>query len=226
MRGLPATVAAAIVAARAAGPFASSRDLGERARLSRHDMEALAAAGALAGLEGHRHLAFWQVAGYLPPLPAAPDAVREPATPLLRPPTEAEDLLADYRALGFTLGRHPLALLRGRFDRVRVQPAAVALDSPGGAPVRVAGLVTVRQRPQTARGVTFVTLEDESGQVNVVVWRGLADRRNAALVGARLLEVHGTLERGDGGVTHVVARELIDRSALLGALAVPGHDFH
>jgi error-prone DNA polymerase len=226
VRGLSAAAAAAIVAARRQAPFASSRDLGERADLSRHELEALAAAGALAGLEGHRHLAAWEVAGYLPPLPVAPDAVREGTRPLLRAPTEAEDLIADYRALGFTLGRHPLAMLRERFARVRVLPAAQVLEQPAGAAVRVAGLVTVRQRPQTARGVTFVTLEDESGQLNVVVWRSLAERRNAALVGARLLEVHGHLERGDGGVTHVVARELIDRSALLGALAVPGHDFH
>jgi error-prone DNA polymerase len=226
VRGLSEAARAAIVAARAAAPFASARDLGERARLTRGDMEALAAAGALAGLEGHRHLAFWQVAGYLPPLAAAPDAVREPALPLLRTPTEAEDLIADYRALGFTLGRHPLALLRKRLERVRVRPAAEVIEAAPGTLLRVAGLVTVRQRPATARGVTFVTLEDESGQLNVVVWRALAERRNAALVGARLLEVHGQVERGDGGVTHLVARELIDRSALLGALHVPSHDFH
>jgi error-prone DNA polymerase len=226
VRGLSAAAAGAILAARRQAPFASARDLGQRAGLTRHDMEALAAAGALAGLEGHRHLAFWEVAGHLPPLPAAPDAVREGTRPLLRVPTEAEDLFADYRSLGFTLGRHPLALLRERFERVRVRPVARVLEASAGAAVRVAGLVTVRQRPQTARGVTFVTLEDESGQVNVVVWRRLAERRNAALVGARLLEVHGHLERGDGGVTHVVARELVDRSAWLGTLAVPSHDFH
>jgi error-prone DNA polymerase len=212
--------------ARLAAPFASCQDLGERARLTRHDMECLAAAGALAGLEGHRHLAYWQVAGFLPPLPAAPDAVREAAMPLLRAPTEAEDLIADYRALGFTLGRHPLALLRERLAKVRISTAAQLEQAASGTVVRVAGLVTARQRPQTAKGVTFVTLEDESGHVNVVVWRGLAERRNAALVASRLLEVRGALQRGDGGVTHVLARELIDRSALLGALQVVSHDFH
>ncbi len=226
VRGLSAAAQVAVAAARRTGPFASCRELGERAGLTRHDMEALAAAGALAGLEGHRHLAFWQVAGYLPPLATAPDAVREPATPLLRTPTEAEDLIADYRALGFTLGRHPLALLRGRLGAAHILAAGDLHETADGTPVRVAGLVTVRQRPQTSRGVTFVTLEDESGHVNVVVWKGLAERRNAALVGARLLEVRGAVQRGDGGVTHVVARELIDRSALLGALHVPSHDFH
>jgi error-prone DNA polymerase len=226
VRGLSTAACEAVVAARQLAPFASCQQLGERARLTRHDMEALAAAGALAGLEGHRHLAFWQVAGYLPPLPAAPDAVRDAAVPLLRAPTEAEDLLADYRALGFTLGRHPLALLRERLTRVRISTAEDLQDAASGSVVRVAGLVTVRQRPQTARGVTFVTLEDESGHVNVVVWRELAERCNAALVGARLLEVRGALQRGDGGVTHVLARELIDRSALLGTLQVASHDFH
>jgi error-prone DNA polymerase len=226
VRGLSTTACEAVVAARQLAPFAGCQQLGERARLTRHDMEALAAAGALAGLEGHRHLAFWQVAGYLPPLPAAPDAVREQAMPLLRTPTEAEDLLADYRSLGFTLGRHPMALLRERLTRVRIRTAEQLQDTASGSVVRVAGLVTVRQRPQTARGVTFVTLEDESGHVNVVVWRELAERCNAALVGARLLEVRGALQRGDGGVTHVLARELIDRSALLGTLQVASHDFH
>lgn len=226
VRGLSRAAAEAIVAARRERPFLSSRDLGERAGLTRHDLESLAAAGALAGLEGHRHLAFWEVAGFLPRLPAAPDAVREPVRPLLRPPTRGEDLLADYHALRFTLGPHPVELLRDRLARTRIRPAREVLQAPNGAAVHVAGLVTVRQRPQTARGVTFVTLEDESGQVNVVVWRRLAERRNAALVGARLLEVHGRLERGDGGVTHVVACELIDRSALLGTLTVPSHDFH
>jgi error-prone DNA polymerase len=226
VRGLSTAACEAVVAARQLAPFAGCQQLGERARLARHDMEALAAAGALAGLEGHRHLAFWQVAGYLPPLPTAPDAVRDAAAPLLRAPTEAEDLLADYRALGFTLGRHPLAFLRDRLSRARVRTAEQLQDTASGSVVRVAGLVTVRQRPQTARGVTFVTLEDESGHVNVVVWRELAERCNAALVGARLLEVRGALQRGDGGVTHVLARELIDRSALLGTLQVASHDFH
>jgi error-prone DNA polymerase len=214
-----------IVAARRAAPFDSVQELGDRAQLSRHDMEALAAAGALAGFDAHRHLARWQVAGYLPPLRAAPDAAREVAQPLLRPPTEAEDILADYRALGFTLGRHPLALLRGQLAAARVLSAAQLEEQANGAPVRVAGLVTTRQRPQTASGVTFVTLEDESGQINIVVWRRLGQQRNAVLVGARLMEVRGELQR-ESGVTHVIARELIDRSALIGALQFGIHEFH
>jgi error-prone DNA polymerase len=216
---------ARIAAARHEAPFASFRDLGDRAQLARHDLEALAAAGALTGFDEHRHLAFWSVAGYLPPLAAAPDAAKEGARPLLRAPTEAEDMMADYRSLGFTLGRHPLALLRERLARWRVLTAEQLDAAADGQLVRVAGLVTARQRPQTSKGITFVTLEDESGQVNVVVWQQLGERYNRALVDSKLMEVRGRLQRASG-VTHVVARELLDRTELIGALRFSSHDFH
>ena len=225
VRSLSQAAGERIVAARRVAPFDSFKDLGDRAGLSRHDMEALAAAGALAGFDGHRHLAFWRVAGYLPPLPAAPDAVREGIQPLLRAPTQAEDMLADYHALGFTLGPHPLALLRKRLAAARISTARQLQDKVSGAAVRVAGLVTTRQRPQTANDVTFVTLEDESGQINVVVWKHLAERRNAALVDSRLMVVRGILQR-ESDVTHVIARDLIDGSALIGSLRFPIHEFH
>jgi error-prone DNA polymerase len=225
VHGLADAVAARIVAARREAPFDGFRDLGDRARLARHDLELLAAAGALAGFDEHRHLAAWSVAGYLPPLATAPDAAKEGSRPLLRAPTEAEDIFADYRALGFTLGRHPLALLRGRLAAARIRTALELGEVENGAEVRVAGLVTTRQRPATASGVTFVTLEDESGQVNVLVWRALGERRNDVLVNARLMEVRGELQR-ESGVTHVIARELRDRTPLIGALRVVSHDFH
>jgi error-prone DNA polymerase len=225
IRSLPGAAAQRIVDARRSAPFANVQDLGDRAQLTRHDMEALAAAGALAELEGHRHLAYWRVAGYLPPLPTAPEGTASGTLPLLRAPDEAEDILADYRALGFTLGRHPLALLRQRLRGARIRTAADLEERPSGSFVRVAGLVTARQRPMTASGVTFVTLEDESGQVNVLVWRALGARRNTALVQSRLMEVHGELQR-ESGVTHVIASNLLDRSALLGQLRFHSHDFH
>jgi error-prone DNA polymerase len=213
-----------IIAARKDAPFEDLGDLGDRAGLSRHDMESLAAAGALAGFGGHRHLAFWRVAGYLPPLATAPDAA-DTAQPLLRAPTEFEDVEADYRTLGFTLGRHPLALLRGALAATRVLSAEELELEPNGAMVRVAGLVITRQRPMTASGVTFVTLEDESGQVNVVVWQQLGERRNTVLVGARLMEARGMLQR-ESGVTHVIAKDLLDRTALIGSLRHAIHEFH
>jgi len=225
VNGLSAAAGARIAAARHAAPFTSLKDLGDRAALTRRDLELLAAANALAGFDEHRHLAFWRVAGYLPPLPVAPDAVHEGAQPLLRAPSEVEDVFADYRALGFTLGRHPLALVRERFGLGGALTSTQLEEIEDGAEVRVAGLVLVRQRPGTASGVTFVTLEDESGQVNIVVWRRLAERQNDVLVNAKLMEVRGDLQR-ESGVMHVIARELKDRTALIGQLRLGVHEFH
>ncbi|MEO8306866.1 MAG: error-prone DNA polymerase [Pseudomonadota bacterium] len=224
-RSFPDAAARRVVAARAVAPFSCVTDLGDRAGLSRHELEMLAACGALAGLEGHRHLAYWGVSGYLPPLAAAPDAVAQGAQPLLRTPTEAEDIIADYQSLGFTLGRHPLALLRHRLQAARILTAGQLQETASGDFVRVAGLVITRQRPHTASGVTFVTLEDESGQVNVLVWRALGERQHGVLVGSRLMEVRGELQR-EAGVTHVIATSLVDRSFLLGALQFSSHEFH
>jgi error-prone DNA polymerase len=181
---LPQATSERIVLARNAAPFSSVADLGDRARLSRHDLEALAAAGALAGLEGHRHLAYWGVAGYLPPLPTAPDAVAGGARPLLRAPTEAENIIADYRALGFTLGRHPLALLRERLQAARIMTAAELQEAASGDFVRVAGLVITRQRPHTA-SASPSSRSRTIRQINVRVARRL--RRHAA-GWSRLLE--------------------------------------
>jgi error-prone DNA polymerase len=224
VRSISVAATQRVVAARRVADFASVQDLGDRAQLERADLEALAAAGALHRLDGHRHLAYWRVAGYQPPLPAAPDAV-DTTLPLLRTPTEAEGIVADYRSLGFTLGRHPLALLRDRLLAGQIRSAADLQEAPTGSFVRVAGIVITRQRPMTASGVTFVTLEDESGQINVLVWRALGERRNAVLVNARLMEVRGELQR-ESGVTHVIASQLLDRSSLLGELTVRVHEFH
>ena len=200
-------------------------DLAEKSRFSRRDLECLAAAGALAGLAGDRHRARWQVLGLDPGGPPLLRGVacREPATDLPRP-SEGEDLVADYGSLGLTLGRHPLSLLRPALSRLRLRSAAEVGRLSHGSRVRAAGLVTCRQRPGTASGVTFVTLEDETGMVNVVVWRSLAERQRAVLLGSRLLGVSGVLER-EGEVTHLVAKHLDDHSHLLGALDARSRDF-
>ena len=198
--GLPEASAQRIVAARNAAPFADVADLAHRAQLDRHDLGALAAAGALAALAGHRHAAAWDVAGVekLPPLLAGAD-VRRSARRSLPAPTEGQDIVADYRALGLTLGRHPLALLRGQLRARRLVTSAEVRDSPHGRSVRTAGIVIGRQRPDTASGVIFVTLEDETGATNVIVWRDLSDRQRRELLGSRLMGVYGRVEReGDG----------------------------
>jgi error-prone DNA polymerase len=222
--GLSGAGAERIVAARAQSPFGSVDELAQRARLNRRDLNALAAAGTLIGLAGHRHRARWAVAGVEPSLPLFADTSIPEALPLLWPPSEGQDIAADYATLGLTLGRHPLALLRPRLADMRIRSSAQVRAASHGQSVHTAGIVTGRQRPGTASGVIFVTLEDETGNTNVVVWNSVSERQRRELLQARLLGVIGEVQR-EGEVVHVVARELEDHSALLGTLTTRSRDF-
>ena len=224
VKSLSAAAMDRICAARCAAGFADVTDLAARAALDRRDLEALADAGALASLGGHRHRAYWQVAGYQPGLPTAPALSQETALPLLRRPSEGQDIVADYRSLGLTLGRHPLALLRARLSVSGICTATDLLATAADTQVRVAGLVINRQRPHSASGVTFLSLEDETGTVSIIVWRELGERQRRALYESRLLEVRGRLQR-ESGILHVLAGQLLDRSRLLGALLPASRDF-
>ena len=222
--GLSEAVGKRIVAARRQHAFTDVRDLSLRAALDEKSRTALAEAGALQPLAGHRHAARWAVAGIerqRPLLPGSPDedAIALPA------PRAGEDVLSDYRATGLTLREHPLALLRARLRRERVLDSSQLREVKHGRGVHAAGLVTQRQRPATAGGTIFVTLEDEHGMVNVVVWRDVALRARKALLGARLMAVRGRWEQVDG-VQHLIARELRDISHLLGDLRTASRDFH
>jgi len=217
--------ASRLLAARQLRPFDGIADLAERADLDRRDLEALAAADALARLAGHRHRAVWQVTGVeraLPLLPAA-TAIDE-GIPLLRAPREGQDIVADYGSLGLTLRRHPLALLRDKLQRRGVLPTQQLWEQPNGKLVKTAGLVITRQRPGSAGGVTFVTMEDETGYVNLIVWNRIAVEQRAALLESRLLEVHGKLQR-EGDVQHVIAQRLTNLSEMLGELLVVSRNF-
>ncbi len=223
--GLSEAGAQRIADARRAAPFASVADLAHRAGLDRRDLARLAEADALAALAGHRHDAAWDVAGVerLPPLLSGSTFVE--ADPGLPPPTEGQDIVADYRALSLTLRRHPLSLLRGKLRQRRLATAAEIAQTPHGRIVRTAGIVIGRQRPDTSSGVVFVTLEDETGATNVIVWRDLGDRQRRELLGAKLLAVFGKVER-EGQVVHVLAGRLADLSPMLGALVTRSRDFH
>jgi len=200
-------------------PYASVFDLG----MNRKDLRALAAAGALQSLSGHRRLAHWAAAGAARRAPLDVPVMEN--MPALAAPSEGADIVADYASLGLTLGRHPLALLRPQLRKLGLVPSDKMHLLPHGSAARVAGLVTCRQRPDTASGVVFVTLEDESGTMNVVVWNRLVESQRRELLGARLLGVQGSIER-DGEVVHLVARRLVDYSALLGPLETASRDFH
>ncbi len=223
--GLTEAAAKRIVNARAQVPFASVADLAHRTKLDRRDLEALADAGALAQLAGHRHDAVWDVAGVqrLPALIAG--AEFDERAPDLVAPTEGQDIVADYRRLGLSLRRHPLALLRKQLTTQRLATAAGVRATPHGRLVRAAGIVIGRQRPDTASGVVFVTLEDETGTLNVIVWRDVGDRQRRELLGSRLMAVYGKVER-EGEVVHVVAGRLVDLTPMLGALETKSRDFH
>ncbi len=222
--GLSAEGAGRLLGARREGPLTAVADLVGRCGLSGQDLRALAAADALRGLAGHRHQALWRVTGLHKPLPLLAGG-DDPAAPLLPPPTAGQQIVADYASTGLSLRAHPLALLRGRLSRLGVQDARLVNAAADGEGVRTAGLVITRQRPSSANAITFVTLEDETGVVNLVVWRRLAEQQRRVLLGARLLGVVGAVQR-EGRVVHVVARQLADYSGLLGGLSVRSRDFH
>jgi error-prone DNA polymerase len=225
VKGLASEAGRSIVAARAAGPFATVADLAARAGVGARDLGALAAANALRELAKNRHRARWEVAG-VERSPGLFDVPRfAEGLPLLRQPTEGEDIAADYRQVGISLARHPLELLRERLVALRVSDAGTVVTLAHGTRVRAAGLVVTRQRPSSASGVTFVTLEDETGYLNLVVWDSVAQRQRRDLFGARLLGVVGTVQK-EGEVVHVVAERLFDHSALLGGLLTRSRDFH
>jgi error-prone DNA polymerase len=218
--------AARLLAARAVRAFDNIADMAERAALDRRDLEALAAADALAKLSGHRHRAVWQVTGVERALPLLPAATTvDEGIPLLRAPREGQDIVADYGSLGLTLRRHPLALLRDQLQRRGIVPTQELWERPNGKMVLTAGLVITRQRPGSAGGVTFVTMEDETGYVNLIVWNRVAIEQRAALLESRLLEVHGKLQR-EGDVQHVIAQRLTNLSCMLGDLVVASRNFH
>lgn len=225
VKGLSAEAATRLVAARAEGAFASVADLARRAALGRQDLEALAAADALRGLAGHRHRAYWQVSGTEAPMPLFGQPRFQEAEALLPRPSPETDLVADYAAVGLSLGQHPLALLRSRLDARRVRVASQLWALANGALARVAGVVVGRQRPGSASGVIFVTLEDESGCVNVVVWPKHAEAQRKALLGSTILLVTGTVQQEDG-VLHLVAGRLEDISGWLAELRPRSRDFH
>jgi error-prone DNA polymerase len=151
----------------------------------------------------------------------ADEAKSQVALPM---PTAEEEVRTDYAMTGLTLGKHPLQLLRSRLRARRYRRSSELRAMPHGREVAFAGLVTLRQRPQTASGVTFLTLEDEDGLVNVVVWRQIADEQRRPLLESRLLAVEGKLESQDG-VQHLIARKLTNLSMLLGPLEASSRDF-
>ena len=224
VKGLEREAGWRIEEARPVRQFADTRDLATRSQLNAGHVRALAAANALFSLTGNRRQALWQAVASVPDKGLLRPAVIDEAAVQLEEPGEGENIVADYRHVGLTLGRHPLALLRSRLGAMRFCTADMLNTFPDGKLARGCGIVIVRQRPETANGVTFVTLEDETGNVNVIVWPDLVEKQRAELLGARLLGVYGKWQY-QNNVRHLIAMRLVDLSHLLGELETRSRDF-
>ena len=237
VKGLKRDSAETIVQQRPPGGYSSLQQCLQRTGLNQQQRQALASANAFASLSGHRYQARWQVADRLneqamqagecvqPDLLLEANAITSDVQ--LTAPQEIDNLLEDYHSLGLTLGRHPIEILRQQGKLGRSISALALRQQPNNTEVYVAGLVTCRQRPGTSAGVTFVTLEDETGSINVVVWLATAKRQLKTLVQASILQVYGKVEKDTAsGVTHIIAYRLLDLSAALKQLASQSHDFH
>jgi error-prone DNA polymerase len=226
--GLHECVALRIAAARRLGAFASTEDLALRCGLDAGDLKALASADALLSLSGHRRQQVWD-ASALHRAPALLQGAPVYEKPLvLAAAHEAQEVVFDYAATGLTLRSHPLSFLRARLAAKNLLSAAQLRDLPHGRLVRACGIVTMRQQPQTAKGVVFVTLEDETGSINVIVWKSLKEKQRAELLRARLLAVYGVWQRDQdsgGQVRHLIAKRLVDLTDWLGDLSAGSRDF-
>jgi len=224
LKGMREAAALRIEAARARQPFASVDDLARRADLDRHDLQVLAAGNALSQLAGHRRQALWQAVGAVPDKDLLRPTLPDEETPRLPAPSEGEDILGDYQSHGLTLRRHPVALLRPTLFQHRFMPVATLNTYTSGMVARACGMVTVRQRPGTANGVIFMTLEDETGSVNVIIWPSLLAQQRREVLSAPLLGVYGVWQE-EGLVRHLIAKRLVDMSHLLGRLPTVSRDF-
>jgi error-prone DNA polymerase len=228
VNSLKTEAAMRIVKAREHGLFESVEDLAKRAQLDRSDLLALADANALEQLAGHRRQAVWQTAGLQGSHSKGADLLtqtRTDETPLELPKASLlEDMLADYRATGASLEHHPVSFLRDQLAQYKIKPVKELGTYPNGRLARACGIVTHRQRPATANGTVFLNLEDETGNINVIVWNSLAEEQRQVLRNARIMGVFGIWQR-EGEVCNLIARRLVDYTALLQALQTPSRDF-
>ncbi|GGI17502.1 error-prone DNA polymerase [Oxalicibacterium faecigallinarum] len=224
IKGLSSDSAARIVRARMQQPFCSIDDLARRAQLDQFELGALARANALLPLSGHRRQAKWDVSAMRPASALLRDAPINEAPLILPSASEGQEIVADYASVGLTLKRHPLALLRPRLKQMNLSTALEMRGFANRKIARTTGIVTMRQRPPTAKGTMFVTLEDETGITNVIIWPDLIEKQRKEILNAQLMTVYGIWQTKDD-VHHLVAKRIVDHSHLLGALNINSRDF-
>ena len=224
VNGLKEASAERVMQSRAQAPFDDPEDLARRASLEQHEMQLLAGADALKSLSGHRRQQVWQASALRRPPKLMHDAVVEEDFLELAPALEGEEVVHDYNTVGLTLRSHPMLLLRPALARRKLARASDLDHVPNGRFVRYAGIVTVRQQPETAKGTVFISLEDETGNVQVIVWPSLKEAQRPEVLRARLLAVYGQWQR-EGEVKNLIAHKLADLTPMLGRLATTSRDF-
>jgi error-prone DNA polymerase len=225
VKGLTEAHAATLIAHRCGMAYRSIEDVRRRAAVPVAALEQLADADAFLGLSLARRQALWAIRGLdhteLPLMiaagpPVAPAQSREPKVKLRRMPAGGE-VVADYRSVGLTLRQHPVSFVRDEIRRLGAVPCAALPDLTPGKRVTVAGIVLVRQRPGSAKGVVFATIEDETGHANIIVWPNVFERQRRIVLAARMIACRGLLQR-ESDVIHIVADELTDLSDLLASV--------
>lgn len=225
VQGLKQESAERISKARIETYFESSEELAQLAELEQHEMRQLAAADALRSLSGHRRQQVWDAAALRRPPKLLRKARVDEDTLELAPAAEGEEVLWDFRALGLTLRSHPLKLLRAKLNERKFSTAKDLSNLRDGAIAHYCGIVTLRQQPGTAKGVVFVSLEDETGNVQVIVWPSVKEKQRKEVLRSRLMAVHGTWQR-QGDACSLIAGRLEDLTILLGDLETCSRDFH
>ena len=222
--GLREPTATRIVARRLECPFDSAEDLAMRAEVELAEMRLLAGADALASLSGHRRQQVWEASALRRPPKLLQQASIEEDFLELKPAVEGEEVVHDYATIGLTLRSHPLKLLRKELARRKLCTASELAAMPNGRRVRYAGIVTLRQQPDSAKGTVFISLEDETGVVQVIVWKSLREQQRPEVLRSRLLAVKGIWQR-EGDVTNLIAASFEDLTPLLGTLELASRDF-
>lgn len=224
VKGLSENAAKGLIEARQEKPFDDLWDLQRRSKLSRDDLVALASAGALSSLSGHRHRALWATQGLDVGNFLLENSPFIEAIPLLHKPSKGQDLVADYASIGFSLGSHPLSLIRDQVTDLATMSSEDLKEQAAGNHVKVLGVVINRQRPETASGVIFMTLEDEKGWINLVVWPSVVKRERRAILQGKLLLVDGQIQR-TGEVVHLIVEQVEDWSGSLENLNLRSRNF-
>tara|TARA_Y100001935_G_C17311646_1_gene516947 strand:- start:6074 stop:9130 length:3057 start_codon:yes stop_codon:yes gene_type:complete len=223
LKGLSYEAGKSIMKARSQHKFVDVSDLAYRAFLGKSDLKALAVGDALLNLSGHRYLSVWDVSGIERPTSLFDKPFFYEEKPLLKPPGKLQEVLTDYSQIGLSLRQHPLAFMRGSLKKKGILSAKQVKKLDNGCIVRIAGLVLIRQRPGKGR-VVFVTLEDETGMFNLLIWSDLAERQKKVLLGTNILGATAEVQI-ESGVQYLICRNLEDHSGMLSELDIKTYNF-